>query len=79
MPWTEVRRDERVVEWERSDGHATIRLRARPNDTWAVRIDRLYQALDGPFYRRETAETREQADDLVGAWKTKYDVTEETD
>ncbi|ELZ85582.1 hypothetical protein C453_07193 [Haloferax elongans ATCC BAA-1513] len=73
MSWTEVRRDDRIVEWERSDGHATIRLRHGPN-AWHVRFDRLHQAPDGRGYESERFDDEAAARDAVEAWKTEYDV-----
>jgi hypothetical protein len=70
--WREVRADERVTEWERADGNATIRLRRRPDDTWAVRLDRLHQAEDGRLYRRERATDEAAARDLVEEWMAEY-------
>lgn len=77
MPWTRVTADERLSEWERSDGHATIRLRQQPDDSWSVRFDRLHQAPDGSAYRRETVQTREAATELVAEWQSAFDVKEQ--
>jgi hypothetical protein len=76
MSWQEVRADDRITEWERSDGNATIRLRRRPDDTWAVRLDRLYQAEDGRDYRRERVDGEDEARELVAAWREEHDVAE---
>ncbi|ELZ26624.1 hypothetical protein C474_19534 [Halogeometricum pallidum JCM 14848] len=76
MSWQEIRADDRITEWERSDGNATIRLRRRPDDTWAVRLDRLYQAEDGRGYRRERVDDESAARELVTAWREEHDVAE---
>ncbi|MFC7204143.1 hypothetical protein ACFQJC_11510 [Haloferax namakaokahaiae] len=73
MSWTEVRRDERIVEWERSDGHATIRVRRGPKG-WHVRFDRLHQSPDGRGYDTVQCSDEESADETVAEWKAKYDV-----
>ncbi|CQR50526.1 MULTISPECIES: DUF7543 family protein [Haloferax] len=73
MSWTEVRRDDRIAEWERSDGHATIRLRRGPN-AWHVRVDRLYQSAEGRGYEGERFESEAEAREAVDAWKAEYDV-----
>ncbi|AFK18709.1 hypothetical protein E6P09_07995 [Haloferax mediterranei ATCC 33500] len=76
MSWTEVRRDDRIVEWERSDGNATIRLRRGPN-TWHVRFDRLHQSPEGRGYEGEQFDDEDVARDTVEAWKKEYDVGQE--
>lgn len=63
-----------ITEWEREDGWATIRLRRRGDGSWIVRLDRLTQAPEGALYREERVETREDADELVTAWREAYDV-----
>ncbi|WP_396613181.1 hypothetical protein ACH9L7_07960 [Haloferax sp. S1W] len=74
MSWTEVRRDDRIVEWERSDGNATIRLRRGPN-AWHVRFDRLHQGPDGRAYVSEQFGDEAAALDAVASWKDAYDVS----
>ena len=69
MDWRETRSDDRVTEWERADGHATVRLRRRPDGRYVVRYDRLFQAPEGPEYRRETVPDREAALELVERWR----------
>ncbi|MFC4360066.1 hypothetical protein ACFO0N_19120 [Halobium salinum] len=75
MSWVEADADG-VVEWERSDGYATIRLRERHDGSWAVRLDRLFQAPEGQLYRRETAPTETAARAVVERWQTEFDVEE---
>ena len=77
MPWQPVTETSTLSEWERTDGGATIRLRARSDGAWTVRLDRLHQSAEGTLYRRETAETREEARRLVDAWQTEFDVPDE--
>lgn len=75
MSWTEVRRDDRIVEWERSDGHATLRLRRGPN-AWHVRFDRLFQAPEGTAYESRRFDDEETARETLDAWRREYDVSE---
>jgi len=58
-----------LTEWERDDGHATIRLRERADGQFAVRYDQLHQADDGRAYAYETVDTRETAEALVADWQ----------
>jgi hypothetical protein len=62
--------DEELTEWTRSDGNATIRLRKRADDRFAVRYDQLHQAEDGRGYAYEAVDSREAADDLVAEWRS---------
>jgi hypothetical protein len=75
MGWTETTdgERERLREWERDDGGATIRLRARPDASWVVRLDRLYQAPEGSRYRRRDVDSLEEAMALVDRWQTEHD------
>lgn len=74
MTWTESAVDDGTTEWERSDGHANIRLRRRHDGTFTVRFDRLFQAPEGQFYQRETAQTEQAARAIIEAWQTEFDV-----
>lgn len=76
MGWREIRDDDRITEWERSDGNATVRLRRSPDGTWTVRLDRLHQSADGRGYRRERTDTEADARALVDAWLDEHDVSE---
>jgi len=58
-----------LTEWERADGHATIRIRERADGRFAVRYDQLHQADDGRGYAYETVDTRAAAEALVEAWQ----------
>ncbi|KAB1191943.1 hypothetical protein GJR96_00205 [Haloferax sp. MBLA0076] len=75
MSWTEVRNDERIVEWERSDGHATLRLRRGPN-AWHVRYDRLHQSPEGRGYESRRFDDEDAARATLAEWKDEYDVDE---
>lgn len=75
MSWTEVRSDNRITEWERSDGHATLRLRRGPN-AWHLRFDRLYQAPEGRGYDSRRFEDEASARETLAAWRDEYDVDE---
>ncbi|ADQ67697.1 hypothetical protein GL213_10590 [Halogeometricum borinquense] len=77
MSWHNVRADDRITEWERSDGTVTIRLRHSPNGTWTVRLDRLHQSDEGRGYRRERLDTEEAAREVVAAWQDEYDLEDE--
>jgi hypothetical protein len=69
MEWHETRTGDRVTEWEREDGHATVRLRRRPDGRYVVRYDRLFQAAEGPEYRQEVVPDRESAVELAARWR----------
>jgi hypothetical protein len=58
-----------LTEWERADGHATIRLRERADGGFAVRYDQLHQADGGRAYAYETVESRVAAEALVADWQ----------
>lgn len=73
MPWDLVTDENRLTEWKRSDGYATIRLRERPDGRYAVRFDRLHQAPGGKAYRHETVPNRDEATSLVAEWKEAFD------
>ena len=75
MTW-ERNADETVDEWRREDGWATIRRRQRVDDSWVVRLDILTQAPEGSLYREERVESRDDAEELVAAWREAYDVTD---
>lgn len=76
MSWREVRADDRITEWERSDGDVTVRLRRSPDGTWTVRLDRLYQSAEGSGYRRERVDDEAAARTLAAAWREEHDVEE---
>ncbi|WP_380674910.1 DUF7543 family protein [Salinigranum sp. GCM10025319] len=75
MGWTE-RSESSVVEWERTDGWATIRLRERADEGWVIRLDRLTQAPEGALFREERVETRADAEDVAAEWREAYDAPE---
>lgn len=70
MDWEQTTADEELDEWTREDGHATIRLRERPDGSVAVRFDRLHQAAEGRGYAFEVCNEREVAEQLVDEWQT---------
>jgi hypothetical protein len=76
MGWTE-RSEGAVVEWERTDGWATIRLRERVDGGWVVRLDRLTQAPDGALFREERVWTRADAADVAAGWRETYDAPDD--
>lgn len=55
--------------WEREDGTAVVWVRETADGRWAVTLDRLEQASEGPEYRRETLPDREAALDCAAAWR----------
>jgi len=61
--------DEEQIEWTRSDGNATIRLRERADGRFAVRYDQLHQAEGGRAYAYETVDDRAAAEALVDEWQ----------
>lgn len=73
MPWTETRAEERLTEWTREDGYATVRLRERADDGFVVRLDVMEQAPDGRAYERRSARSRKQARSIVDRWRDAYD------
>ncbi|WP_313694355.1 DUF7543 family protein [Halorarum halobium] len=74
MTWEEAGAVGAYTEYERTDGHATVRLRERASGGFVVRLDRLEQAADGPEYRRETRGDRESAVALAEAWMDEFSV-----
>jgi len=73
MDWSRTREDDGLVEWTRADGYATLRRRRRPDGTWVIRLDRLYQAPDGSAYRRERVDDEGAAEALIEAWMAESD------
>ena len=69
MSWEQTTADDDLREWTREDGHATIRLRERPDGSVAVRFDRLHQAAQGRGYAFEVVDDRETADQLIDQWQ----------
>ncbi|WP_224337121.1 DUF7543 family protein [Haloprofundus halobius] len=76
MGWTNAETTDRLTEWERDDGWATIRVRETGAGRWSVRLDRLEQAPDGRTYRRDSVATREEALELVDEWRAAFDAPE---
>lgn len=75
MDWTETVTDGPTDadatrrEWERADGYAVVVVRETATGDWAVTLDRLEQAPEGPAYRRESRGDREAALDLAATWR----------
>ena len=69
MDYAQTTDTDEFIEWERADGHATIRIRERADGQFAVRYDQLHQADGGRAYAYETVETREAAEELVADWR----------
>lgn len=63
---TEGTGDER---WEREDGTAAVWVRETADGRWAVTLDRLEQAPEGPAYRRATVDDRQSALERARAWR----------
>ncbi len=55
--------------WCRADGAAILTLRETADGRWAVTLDRLKQAPEGPAYRRETLDSREATEALAADWR----------
>lgn len=78
MTWDHSETVDDVTEWERGDHAATVRIRERPDGSYVVRIDRLKQAPEGPAYRRETADTREAAEEIAADFRASFDEPDES-
>lgn len=68
MDWTH-RETRTGDEWTREDGTAIVTLRETADARWAVTLDRLEQAPEGPGYDRETVPTREEALTVAERWR----------
>jgi hypothetical protein len=60
------------TEWERSDRFVRVVVRRTETGEWAVTLDALEQAPEGPAYERETRSTRAAATDRARAWRERY-------
>lgn len=69
MSWHVARDDDVITEWERTDGYATVRVRARGDGGFVVRLDVMEQAVDESAYERERFDTAEAALDCAAAWR----------
>ncbi|WP_254536294.1 DUF7543 family protein [Halomarina litorea] len=72
MDWTD-RETRTGHEWTRGDGTVVVTLRKTADARWAVTLDRLEQAPEGPGYDRETLPTREEALGVVERWRGEHD------
>lgn len=68
MAWTRTEDGERIT-FEREDDTAVLTVRPTATDTWAVTLDLLEQAPDGPDYRRETVADRDTALATAREWR----------
>ncbi|ATW89808.1 hypothetical protein halTADL_3106 [Halohasta litchfieldiae] len=78
MDWEQTTAEDGLEEWTRADDNASIRLRRRTDDQFAVRLDRLYQANEGRGYEYEVVENREAAEQLVDEWQAEAVPADET-
>lgn len=70
--WQVVADGEDRTEWERHDRFARVVVRRTAAGGWAVTLDALEQAPEGPAYERETHATREAAVERARAWCKEY-------
>lgn len=72
MPWSEV--DAHTGRrWERDDGLAVLSLRQTATGDWAVTLDVLEQADDGPTYERRNVADEEGALERAADLRERYD------
>jgi hypothetical protein len=64
--------DEGRTEWERPDRFVRVVVRRTATGGWAVTLDALEQATEGPAYERETYTDREAATDRARTWRERY-------
>lgn len=69
MSLTRTERTDRLTEWHRADGGATVRLRERADGGFVVRLDVLEQAPEGSVYERETTTDRATATGLAAQFR----------
>lgn len=74
MGWTVREEGDDRVRWERADGTAIVVARVTATGAWAVTLDRLEQAPEGPTYERTTVDSREAALELAERWRETHDV-----
>lgn len=75
MSWSE-RGDDGTRRWEREDGTATLTLRQTANERWAVTLDVIKQAADGPVYRRATLTGEDAAVEQAERWYGEFTRTD---
>ncbi|MFB6177883.1 MAG: hypothetical protein ABEI99_12225 [Halobaculum sp.] len=78
MAWERSETVDDVTEWERGDRTATVRIRERATGGYVIRLDRLTQAPEGSAYRRETAETREAAEEIAADFRASFDEADDS-
>jgi hypothetical protein len=71
--WRVVTDEEERTEWERRDRAVRVVVRRTATDGWAVTLDALEQAPEGPAYERETHPTREAATERARTWRERYE------
>jgi hypothetical protein len=74
MSWSLEREDGRIIEWERSDRYATVRLRERGDGRFVVRLDVMEQATDDRTYDRVVVDDCETAEAQAAAWRDGRDI-----
>lgn len=72
MSWTETE-TRTGRRWERDDGLAVLTLRETATGDWAVTLDVLEQADDGPEYVRWTLDDEETALERAADLREQYD------
>jgi hypothetical protein len=72
MGWTVTEDGDDRIRWERSDGYAVLVARATATGEWAVSIDRLEQAPEGPTYDHATVADRDAAREVAETWREEY-------
>ena len=74
MSWSIARDDGTITEWERSDGYATVRIRARSDGGFVVRLDVMEQAADEAAYDRVRFDERAAAEAHAESWRAARDL-----
>jgi hypothetical protein len=69
MDWQVDERREDRIEWVRTDRFGRVVLRRTATGEWAVTLDVLEQAPEGPRYDRETFESRAAAEGRAETWR----------
>ncbi|MFC6837627.1 DUF7543 family protein [Halomarina ordinaria] len=72
MDWNEER-EGGTTRFTRSDGTVVVSVRETADTRWAVTLDRLEQAPEGPAYERETVATREAALEVAARWRSAHE------
>lgn len=75
MGWERTTDGDDRLAWERDDDRARVTVRRTGDGAWAVTVDLLEQAADGPAYRRETVGSRADALAQATQWRDEYDTS----